>query len=228
MGPTLWSSDLDIFGQSNPEAVEYLSELYGSYTDLGSHLDMLHESPCALGLPTNTTMCIGCLMGTIRASTDTIFRRTTVRGSRTTMMASLPATWRVKSLIRRVSRVTWSLMSGRVCCTSQTLETTGLRCSIQLPDPGAPDLESAERDHALRNDGCPVVQLHRWIGLWFGGAIGLALVDDILFVTDNETSEIVAFDMDGEEVDRLNTGVARGSSWALWPQVWMICGWFRP
>ena len=54
-------------------------------------------------------------------------------------------------------------------------------------------------------------------GVTFGleAPSGLALVDDILFVTDNETSEIVAFDMDGEEVDRLNTGVARGSLMGL-------------
>ena len=44
MGPTLWTSDFDIFAQSNPEAVAYLSE------DLGSHLDMLHESPQCMGI----------------------------------------------------------------------------------------------------------------------------------------------------------------------------------
>ena len=50
MGPTLWPSDLDIFGKSNPEAVEYLSDLYGFYVDLGSHYDMLHDSPLATGI----------------------------------------------------------------------------------------------------------------------------------------------------------------------------------
>jgi DNA-binding beta-propeller fold protein YncE len=37
MGPVLWSTDLDIFGEKNP---------YG----LGSHLDMQHESPDCVGL----------------------------------------------------------------------------------------------------------------------------------------------------------------------------------
>ena len=45
MGPTLWTSDFDIFAQSNPDAVAYLSG-----QDLGSHLDMLHESPHCMGI----------------------------------------------------------------------------------------------------------------------------------------------------------------------------------
>ena len=44
MGPTLWSSDLDIFGHSNPDAIDDLG------FDLGSHLDMLHDSPLCMGI----------------------------------------------------------------------------------------------------------------------------------------------------------------------------------
>ena len=40
---------------------------------------------------------------------------------------------------------------------------------------------------------------------------GLALVDDVLFVVDNETSEVFAFDMNGELIDALYTGVESGS-----------------
>ena len=50
MGPTLWSSDRAVFGESNPSAVEYLSNQFGQYVDLGSHLDMLHESPNCMGI----------------------------------------------------------------------------------------------------------------------------------------------------------------------------------
>ena len=50
MGPSLWSSDREVFGQSNPSAVEYLSNQFGQYVDLGSHLDMLHESPNCMGI----------------------------------------------------------------------------------------------------------------------------------------------------------------------------------
>ena len=50
MGPTLWPSDLDVFGQSNPEAVDELSDAFGMYVDLGSHYDMLHDSPLATGI----------------------------------------------------------------------------------------------------------------------------------------------------------------------------------
>src|SRR5690606_3474583 len=44
MGPTLWSADLDIYAQTNPAAVDFLG------FDLGSHLDMLHESPLCMGI----------------------------------------------------------------------------------------------------------------------------------------------------------------------------------
>ena len=50
MGPTLWTSDPEIFGY-NPDAVEYLSDLFGMPVDLGSHIDMLHESPSAWASP---------------------------------------------------------------------------------------------------------------------------------------------------------------------------------
>jgi hypothetical protein len=50
MGPALWSSDLDVFATSNPDAVDYLTDLYGMPVDLGSHLDMLHQSPRCMGI----------------------------------------------------------------------------------------------------------------------------------------------------------------------------------
>ncbi|MFZ5479529.1 MAG: hypothetical protein ACOZNI_22380 [Myxococcota bacterium] len=41
MGPVLWSTDLDIFAEQDPEG-------------LGSHLDMLHESPLCVGIAWET------------------------------------------------------------------------------------------------------------------------------------------------------------------------------
>lgn len=49
MGPTLWTSDFNIFARSNPDAVAYLGG-----DDLGSHLDMLHESPHCMGIAWET------------------------------------------------------------------------------------------------------------------------------------------------------------------------------
>lgn len=54
MGPTLWTADLEYFATSNEEAIEYLTDLFGFYTDLGSHLDMLHESPLCMGIAWET------------------------------------------------------------------------------------------------------------------------------------------------------------------------------
>jgi hypothetical protein len=48
MGPVLWSADPAVFAKSNPEA----ARLVGG--DLGSHLDMLHESPLCMGIAWET------------------------------------------------------------------------------------------------------------------------------------------------------------------------------
>lgn len=50
MGPALWTSDMDVFAGSNPEAIAFLTELFGFPVDLGSHLDMLHQSPNCMGI----------------------------------------------------------------------------------------------------------------------------------------------------------------------------------
>jgi hypothetical protein len=44
MGPVLWSADPDVFAVSNPEAIDELGY------DLGSHLDMMHETPWCMGI----------------------------------------------------------------------------------------------------------------------------------------------------------------------------------
>ena len=44
MGPSLWPSDLNIYARTNPDAVAFLG------FDLGSHLDMQHESPLCMGM----------------------------------------------------------------------------------------------------------------------------------------------------------------------------------
>ena len=55
---------------------------------------------------------------------------------------------------------------------------------------------------------------------------GIDIIDDILFVTDNETSEIIAFDMAGEEIDRLDTRLAPGSLMGVavrsMEEIWLV------
>lgn len=44
MGPSLWPSDMSIYAHTNEEAAQ------AQGADLGSHLDMLHESPLCMGI----------------------------------------------------------------------------------------------------------------------------------------------------------------------------------
>lgn len=50
MGASVWSSDTEVFAQSNKDAVAALTKQYGEPTDHGSYLDMLHESPACMGI----------------------------------------------------------------------------------------------------------------------------------------------------------------------------------
>jgi hypothetical protein len=55
---------------------------------------------------------------------------------------------------------------------------------------------------------------------------GIALVDGVLLVTDNQTSEVIAFDLEGEEVDRLalelDSGSLMGIAAVSLDELWLV------
>ena len=55
---------------------------------------------------------------------------------------------------------------------------------------------------------------------------GIHIVDGVLFVSDNVTSEIIAFNTRGEEIDRLSTGLPSGSLMGIYARsledLWLV------
>jgi hypothetical protein len=55
---------------------------------------------------------------------------------------------------------------------------------------------------------------------------GLTLIDNVLLVTDNETSQILAFDLDGELIDQLQTPFSSGSLMGIYAasldDIWLV------
>ena len=212
MGPTLWSSDLDIFGQSNPEAVEYLSELYGSYTDLGSHLDMLHESPLCTGIAHESDNVYWVFDGYNQSIYRYDFQADHGAGfsDHGDGIMARYVEGQVAYSPGVPSHMVFDGRSGLLYIA----DTGNNRIAVLDTVSGVrgSDLESAERETThYEMTGALLSSFVDGTAFGLEAPSGLALVEDTLFVTDNATSEIVAFDMHGAEIDRVNTGIERGA-----------------
>ena len=212
-GPTLWSSDREIFGISNPEAVEALSELFNGPVDLGSHLDMLHESPQCMGIAWDHDNVYWVFDG---------FNGDIVRYD---FAEDHGPGWDDHSdgVVSRY-RNTDPRREAGVSSHLVLDHDTGL---LYVADTGNSrimvlDTATGERGPSLGSVDCwqgECVDHHAWRGAdWYelvdGGSVdltlpsGIALVDDVLLVTDAATNEILAFDLEGTLLTRASTGIA--------------------
>ena len=212
MGPSLWSSDLEIFGESNPAAVAYLSELYGSYTDLGSHLDMLHESPLCVGIAHDHDNVYWVFDGYNQSIYRYDFQAD--HGAGFSDHADGIMARYVEGQVAYAENIPSHLVFDARTRLLYIADTGNNRIAVLDTTSGArgADLESKEggtTHHQM--DGAILSDFIDGEALGLRAPSGLALVEDTLFVTDNETSEIIAFDMDGAEIDRLNTGLESGA-----------------
>jgi hypothetical protein len=227
MGPTLWSSDRDIFAESFPEAVAYLSDLFGFYADLGSHLDMLHESPLCMGIAHDYDNVYWVFDG----YNESIYRYdfqedhgpgwddhsdgilTRYAEGEVDYEEDIPS----HMILDQESRLLYIADTGnnRIAILDTESGTDGN--SLVSAEPVSEHFEMDDADIWTFIDGDD-----------FGmeAPSGIDLIDGILFVTDNETSEIIAFDADGLEVDRLDTDLSRGSLMGIYARsiddLWIV------
>lgn len=213
MGPTLWSSDPDIFGESNREAVEYLTSLFGSYTDLGSHLDMLHESPLCMGIAHDYDNVYWAYDGYNKSLYRYDFQED--HGAGFDDHGDGVMGRYVEGDIGYEADVPSHLILDAEARLLYVADTANNRIAILDTESGevGADLLRAERPYTTHYevDGEELWTFIDGSEVGLEAPSGIELVDGILLVTDNQTSEIVAFDMDGEVVDRLNTGLPAGS-----------------
>jgi len=206
MGPTLWPADFDTYAHSNPEAVAGLGY------DLGSHLDMLHESPLCMGIAwekDNVYWTFDGLTGSI---------------SRYDFMEDHGVGWDDHSdgVIARYAEGEVSRVEGIPSHLVFDHET-GL---LYIADTGNARIAALDTTTGRSRGRLSVIepgtQLWKMVGYdlktlvdtasgEFGRPSGLALHDGHLYVADNATSRITAFSLSGERVDWLDTGLNRGS-----------------
>jgi hypothetical protein len=212
MGPSLWSSDPDVFGESNPEAVAYLSDLWDMYADLGSHLDMLHESPLCMGIAWETDNVYWVFNGFSGAINRVDFQDDHGIG------------WddHDDGIISRY-------ISGevsRVPDVPSHLEMDPTTAFLYIADTGnnaikVLDTTSGTRggnlfsqeprvDHFTMDDAA-VWTLIDGSEHGMEQPSGLAIVEDTLLITDHGTGVIHAFDLEGNPIDWVDTGLGEGA-----------------
>lgn len=227
MGPTLWSSDLEIFAESNPEAVEYLSDLFGMPTDLGSHLDMLHETPLCMGIAwqfENIYWAFNGQDGSIDRnnfhvdhgvgfddhSDGTIFRYGEGKFER---VPDIPSHMKFD----HSSRLLYIADTGNNAIKILDTETGDTDERLVVMEPGTKLYSMTGED---------VWTLIEGADYGMEAPSGLTIVDDTLLITDNATSTIYAFTLDGELLDTLETPFPSGALMGIYAasidDLWLV------
>lgn len=206
MGPTLWSSDMDIFAETNDAAVAQVG------FDLGSHLDMLHESPESIGIAWQRDNVYWVFDGYDGAIVRYDFHDDHGPGFDDHSDGEIHR-W-LRGEVARVDRAPAHLAmdpgtqllyvadpgNNRILVVDTTSGQPGNNLPTQ--EPGTEHVRWIDADWWVLVEGSDV-------GL--EAPVGIELVQGALFVTDFETSEIHAFGLDGEHLDWAPTGLPANS-----------------
>jgi len=206
MGPTLWSADLEVFGYSNPSAVAAVGE------DLGSHLDMLHESPLCMGIAWERDNIYWTFDGKSSSITRANFMQDHGIGFDDHSDGRMQRF--VEGEVRRVAGVPSHLVYDRTSGRLFIADTGNQRVAVldisEARSVGR--VETVEPGTVLwRMQGATLTTLADASTAGLEAPSGLALHDEHLYVTDNETGRITALTRSGEVVDWLDTGLERGA-----------------
>lgn len=211
MGPALWSSDMNIYAHSNPEAVDFLG------FDLGSHLDMLHESPLCMGIAWETENVYWTFDGMSSSISRYDFQEDHTPGYDDHSDGIIRRY--VEGEVLRVADVPSHMVFDHDTGLLYIADTGNARIAVL-------DTTAGEEGASMR-----VIErgttLHRWINVSTTTLVdgvmgelthpsGLAMVGDMLYVSDNATSRITAFDKNtGVRIDWLDTLMEPGSLMGL-------------
>jgi len=199
MGPTLWTSDPAVF-----EA------------DWASHYDMLHDSPNAVGIAWETANVYWVYDGMHGSLTRYDFESDhgpggadhsdgIVRRYVSGQMGYLPDV--VSHLVYDPDTALLyaaDAANDRVVVLDTTSGTEGNKIRPNYDDDDQREVDGADLWTLV--DGADQDLVH---------PAGLAMVDGLLYVVDNGTGRITAFDLDGQVVDWLDTGLGDGALMGL-------------
>ena len=197
-GPVLWSSDPSIFGVKPKPGQN------------GTHLDMLHESPFCMGVAYERDNAYWVFNGKIGALDRYDFHTPHAIGGEDHSDGELHRY--VEGQLTRVPEVPSHLALDRNRGQLYVADTAGgriLRLAIDSGVPGADVLALDPIPVHRRIDGASLEQV-----VAPGSVVapsGIALTADRVIVTDNATSRIWWFELDGSPLGSLDTGLPVGS-----------------
>ncbi len=228
MGPSVWSSDEDVFGLSNPEAVKVLTDLYGEPTDHGSYLDMLHESPGCVGIGHQYTNVYWVFDGQDGAlvrydfgdvgppgfddATDGVIERY-VSGE-LSAVAGLP------------SGVVYDSRNNLVFVADSG--NNAIKALSTLTGKPGESLPSSDGASHVRVEGAELATLVQGEDHGIELPAGLDIYDDFLVVGDHATGILYAFTINGELLDYVDTGLGPNSLMGVEivdkDEIWVVDG----
>jgi len=217
MGPTLWSSNRDIFAESNPEAVQYLTDLYGFHTDLGSHLDMLHESPYCMGMAwerDNVYWVFDGHNGAIGRYDFAVDHGVGYDDHSDGLISKY-----VTGSILRVEDVPSHLEFEHETSYLYIADTGNNTIKVLDTLTGQPGSDLRKKESGTEHYEVDDAEMWNLIHGEDHGMVapsGLALVGEVVLITDNATSTIWAFTVEGELIDHLTLDVEPGGLMGIW------------
>jgi DNA-binding beta-propeller fold protein YncE len=206
-GPSLWSSDREEFGLTNPAAVDVLG------FDLGSHLDMLHESPQCMGIAWQEDNIYWVFDG---ANGDIVrydFAQDHGLGFDDHCDGDIQR-WDID--VDRVAGIPSHMVFDQATDRLYVSDTGNDRVIAVDTTTGSRgvDLPSVEDGSCAREYDKEGPDHYSWEGGDFEVVVegisrpsGIALVDDTLIVVESATGFLRAYDpMSGEEIDAADSG----------------------
>ncbi|MEZ4236861.1 MAG: hypothetical protein R3F59_12045 [Myxococcota bacterium] len=222
MGPTLWSSDPAVFGVSNPDAVAFLSAQYGFHVDLGSHLDMLHETPLCRGIAWEADNVYWVFDGADDALARVDFRQDHGPGY-DDHSDGVVERW-VEGEVARQGSLASHLEYDPQTAELFVADTGNGRIAVLDTTTGARGADLPTKEPGTEHyqwEGAVLTTLVDTAAIGLEAPVGLALIDDLVFVTD-AGGTVAAFDRTGAEVDRVDlgrpglSGIVARSAGELW------------
>ena len=199
MGASLWSSDLTVFAKLNPNG-------------LGSHLDMMHDSPLCMGIAheaNNTYWAFGGLSNSIIK-----YNFAGDNGIGNDDHSDGEAYQYITGQLKYAPGIP-SHLAFRQADPSLFIADTGNSRIVKM------DTSSGTRGQALSSfepmaahyqmEGAVVSEVITKSSLLLQKPSGLELKGDLLYVSDNQNGRISVFTLSGERVNYLDTGLAAGS-----------------
>ncbi|MSP15948.1 MAG: hypothetical protein EXR73_04940 [Myxococcales bacterium] len=198
MGPALWSSDLSVFAQHDPNG-------------LGSHLDMLHCSPLCMGLAHEADNIYWAFGGTWNGIVKYDFESddgigNDNHGDGTAFVYARGELFYVAGV---PSHLTYDAVD-RMLYIADTGHRRVVRLDTQSGTVGA-QLEPFEPMGAYHRIDDAVLSEVVPASAGLDTPSGLELRNDILYVSDYATGWISAFSRTGELLNQLDTGLGRGA-----------------